>query len=84
MDIQRVDTYQDERFPKEILLQHGAFIIDGDRLCMFEIIDHCSAIVHFNGDIDIYPVIDEFRNHAEHITIFYDKNDMLPITETLK
>lgn len=74
MDIQRVNTYQDERFPKEILLQHGAFIVDGNQLCMFEIIDHCSAIVYFNGNINIRPVIDEFRNYAEHITTFYDKN----------
>lgn len=63
-----------DRFPKEILLQHGAFVIDGHQICMFKIIDHCSAEIYFDQDMEILPVIKEFREYAEHITRFYDEN----------
>lgn len=29
MNIKRIDTYDDPRFSKEVLLQHGAFLVDG-------------------------------------------------------
>ena len=74
MEIQRINTYKDDRFPKEILLQHGAFVIDGHQICMFKIIDHCSAEIYFDQDMEILPVIKEFREYAEHITRFYDEN----------
>ena len=74
MEIQRINTYKDDRFPKEILLQHGAFVIDGHQICMFKIIDHYSAEIYFDQDMEILPVIKEFREYAEHITRFYDKN----------
>lgn len=74
MEIERISTYQDKRFPDEILLQHGAFVVNGSELCMFKIIDHCSAEVQYDVDTEILPVIDNFREYAEHITNFYDKN----------
>ena len=32
MEIQRINIYKDDRFPNEILLQHGAFVIDGHQI----------------------------------------------------
>ena len=29
MEIQRIDSYTDPRFPQEVLYQHGAFLVDG-------------------------------------------------------
>ena len=29
MEIQRIDSYTDPRFPKEVLYQHGAFLVNG-------------------------------------------------------
>lgn len=72
MDIERINDYKDERFPKEILLQHGAFIIDQTKRCLFNILDQCSAEVQYDDGIEILPVIDEFLQYAEHITVFYD------------
>ena len=67
MEIQRINTYKDDRFPKEILLQHGAFVIDEHQICMFKIIDHYSAEIYFDQDMEILPVIKEFREYAEHM-----------------
>jgi hypothetical protein len=72
--IQRINTYEDERFDKDILRQHGAFIVDGKYKCSFKIIDKASAIVFFDKEIDIFELIHEFRFYAEHITNFYDEN----------
>jgi hypothetical protein len=72
--IQRVNTYEDDRFDKDVLRQHGAFIVDEKYTCSFRIIDKDSAIVFFDKEIDLYELIDEFRFYAEHITNFYDEN----------
>lgn len=29
MDIQRINTYNDNQFSKAVLLQHGCFLVDG-------------------------------------------------------
>lgn len=72
MEIERISVYHDERFPDEVLLQHGAFVIDHNKLCMFRITGHCSAEVQYDEGVEILPVIEEFRAYAEHITIFHD------------
>lgn len=72
--IQRIDTYEDHRFDKDILRQHGAFIIDGKYKCSFRIINKDSAIVFFDKEVDLNKLIDEFRFYAEHIINFYDDN----------
>lgn len=72
--IQRVNTYEDERFYKDILRQHGAFIVDEKYKCSFRIIGKDSASVFFDKEIDVYELLDEFRFYAEHITNFYDEN----------
>ena len=53
MQIERIHNYQDGRFPKEILWEHGAFLVDGNRPCMFKIKDQHSATVFFDDYTDI-------------------------------
>lgn len=72
--IQRIDNYEDDRFDKDILRQHGAFIIDGKYKCSFRIINKDSAIVFFDKEINLNKLIDEFRFYSEHIINFYDNN----------
>lgn len=74
MDIKRIDSYTDQRFSKEVLAQHGAFIVDGKYPCSFKIINGNTAEVDCHGCSDIAPVIDSFRFFAEHINVFCDKS----------
>jgi len=69
--IERINSYEDDRFEKHILLQHGAFLVDGIP-CSFEITSTDSAIVSAEKDIPLDEVIIDFRYYAEHITKFYD------------
>ena len=78
--IQRINTYDDDRFDKDILRQHGAFIVDGKYRCSFRIINKDTAIVFFDKEIDVFKLIDEFRIFSEHIVNFYDKNMELIIS----
>lgn len=72
--IQRINTYGDNRFEKDILKQHGAFIVDEKYKCSFRIINKNSAIVFFDEEIDVYKLINEFRFYSEHIVNFYNEN----------
>ncbi|WP_373898544.1 hypothetical protein ACER0A_006365 [Haloimpatiens sp. FM7315] len=72
--IQRINTYEDDRFEKDILKQHGAFVIDGKYKCSFRIINKDSSMVFFDREIDVLELIDEFRFYSEHIINYYDKN----------
>lgn len=72
MEIERINRYTDDRFSHDILLEHGAFLVDGHRPCSFKIHDDRSATVFFDDYSDIAQLIEEFRFYAEHITIFYD------------
>ena len=69
--IERINSYEDDRFEKCILYQHGAFLVDGIP-CSFEITSTDSAIITTENDISLDEVIEEFRYYAEHITRFYD------------
>jgi len=40
MEIQRIDSYTDPRFPQEVLYQHGAFLVDGAPWTFRVISDH--------------------------------------------
>ena len=73
MEIQRVNSYTDDRFSRDVLLEHGAFLVDGCRPCAFKIRDDHSADVFFDDYSDIAEIIEEFRFYAEHITVFYDR-----------
>lgn len=74
MDIERINSYTDPRFPQEILNQHGAFIADGKYPCSFRITDETSAEVDYHDYSQIAPLIENFRFYAEHITSFRDKS----------
>lgn len=46
--IQRIDSYNDERFSKDILKEHGAFIVDDKFKCSFKIVNMDSAVMYFD------------------------------------
>ena len=75
--IQRINEYDDTRFHKEVLLEHGAFLIDDKYKCSFKITSKNTATVEFDKEINIEEAIDEFRFYAEHITKFYDINNKI-------
>ncbi len=72
MEIERINSYDDKRFSKEVLFEHGAFIIDKSRTCSFKITGERSAQVLCDSYEDIRQVIEQFRFFTEHITTFYD------------
>ena len=69
-DIQRIDGYDDPRFSREVLLQHGAFLVDGVP-CEVEITGADSAIVRADPARRA-ALIDTFRFYAEHVVRFFD------------
>ncbi|WP_283591861.1 hypothetical protein [Clostridium butanoliproducens] len=75
--IQRINNYDDDRFDKEVLNQHGAFIIDEKYKCSFKIISKDSAIVLFHKEVDVFQLIDEFRFYSGHIINFYGEDMQL-------
>ncbi len=70
-EIKRIDRYDDKRFSKKILQQHGAFIIDGNVLCSVEITGPDTAVIHCNNPSYYDLIINEFRFYAEHICKFF-------------
>lgn len=71
-DIKRINSYDYPGFDKEILRQHGAFVVDDRYRCGFKITGEDSAIVYYEDKDSLYEVIDEFRFYTEHITSFFD------------
>lgn len=71
MDIKRIDTYEDLRFSKEVLLQHGAFLADGLPYEV-EIISENEAVIRGADSACFSKVIEEFRFYTPHIYRFYD------------
>lgn len=70
-DIERIDRYEDERFSKTVLYQHGAFLANGKP---YEVLvtGGDSAVIR-GEDPGLYPeIIDAFRFYAGHITRFVD------------
>ena len=74
MEIQRIDTYNDSRFPQEVLYQHGAFLVNGDPWA-FRVISGHEAVVSAPGltPAALEEVVKDFRFYASHITVFYDE-----------
>lgn len=73
MEIKRIDVYEDGRFSKPALLQHGCFLVDGAPYEV-EIISETEAIIR-GADQRLYlAVIEEFRFFTPHIVRFYDSN----------
>lgn len=88
MNIQRINSYTDDRFTPEILRQHGAFLIDGKYPCGFEIVDDRSAKMYYHDYMDkaeVEEILDEFRFYTGHITRFYTpEGDLLKEYESVK
>lgn len=86
MEIQRINSYDDARFAKNVLYQHGGFLIDGEP-CEVEIVSDFEAIVRGENPHAYQKAIEEFRFYAPHITTFYDSHKSillaLPQTERL-
>lgn len=86
MEIQRIDSYTDPRFPQEVLYQHGAFLVGGAPWSFRVISDH-EAVVGGEGLTreTLSEAAEDFRFYAEHITTFYDEAgnrllDLPPVT----
>lgn len=73
MEIQRINTYTDERFSREALMQHGCFLVN-DAPYEVNIISDFEAIVLGEKTEINQKVIEEFRFYAPHITKFYDQD----------
>ena len=73
MEIKRIDTYDDTRFSKSVLLQHGCFLVD-EAPYEVEIISESEAVIR-GADPTLFPmVIDKFRFYTPHIIRFYDND----------
>ena len=73
MEIERINTYEDNRFSQTVLYQHGCFLADG-KPYEVEIISDYEAIVRGENQ-DVYSsVVEEFRFYTPHITRFFDKS----------
>lgn len=72
MEIKRIDNYTDNRFSRTALLQHGAYLVDGEPYEL-EITAHDRAVIR-GKDPSVYPaLIEEFRFHAPQVSLFYDE-----------
>ena len=77
MKIERINLYNHLLFSKEVLNQHGAYLIDDKYPCQFTIVSKDSAIVTYHDYDNIEEIIDKFRFYAYHITKFYNLNNEL-------
>lgn len=71
MKIKRIDAYNDPRFSKAVLLQHGAFLVN-NLPYEVEIVSEKEAFVRGADSAYFSEVIDEFRFYTPHIYRFYD------------
>ncbi|UTC66802.1 MULTISPECIES: hypothetical protein [unclassified Treponema] len=69
MNIKRIDRYDDKRFSKTVLLQHGAYEINGEPYEV-EIIDSECAVIRGKVSGKYSFLAEEFRFHAPHIFKF--------------
>lgn len=82
MEIIRIDSYDDPRFPKHILYMHGAFLVDNIPT-YFEIRSDDTAVL-YNAPADSGELIDTFRFYAPHITRFINPHGRIICTFTEK
>ena len=74
MEIQRIDSYTDPRFPKEVLYQHGAFLVNGAPWTFRVISDHEAEVAGEGLNREtLAEAAEDFRFYAEHITTFYNE-----------
>lgn len=76
VDIQRVNGYDDARFSRRVLEQHGAFLAEGQPY-EIEITGEQTAVIR-GPEPELYPeVIELFRFFAEHICRFFHEDGRL-------
>lgn len=73
MNIERINSYWDQRFSQAVLNQHGCFLVDGDPYEV-EIFSQREAVIRGREESVFPTVIEEFRFYTPHITAFYDEN----------
>lgn len=73
MNINRVDRYDDKKFSKTVLFQHGAYEIDGVPYEV-EIIDSECAVIRGKDSEKYLSLAGEFRFHAPHISRFINSD----------
>ena len=61
MDIQRINTYNDNQFSKAVLLQHGCFLVDG-KPYEVEIISDYEAIIRGENQAVIQRLLENFAS----------------------
>lgn len=71
LEIERMNIYRDGRFSQEALLQHGAYLVDGEPYELL-ITSKTEAMVIGKDTSKYEALIEEFRYHAPHITRFVD------------
>ena len=72
MKIERIEEY-DERFEKDIIDQHGAYVIN-DETYAFQVLDRDTCRVTFSNINDLNEAIEEYRFFGGHISCFVDQN----------
>lgn len=72
LDIERINSYEDNRFSEKVLRQHGAFVVNG--IFFYEVLITGTSEAVITGENRKYyeAVIEYFRFFAEHITTFRD------------
>lgn len=76
MEIKRINTYEDDRFSKKVLLQHGCFLAD-EAPYEVQIISDFEAVI-LGENAAVYPqIMEEFRFYTPHITKFYSADGEL-------
>lgn len=74
MEIERINTYTDDRFSEKVLHQHGCFLIDGEPFEV-EIFSDFEAVVRGKDQNSYAELIERFRFYTPHITKFYDSGE---------
>ena len=73
MNIKRIDRYNDKRFSKTVLFQHGAYEIDSEPY-EIEIIDSECAVIRGKDSEKYLSLAEEFLFHAPHISRFINSD----------
>lgn len=79
MEITRINDYGDTRFGRDVLLEHGAFLLSGVP-CSIKVTGTFSAKISSQrplSDEETDALIEEFRFFAEHICDFFAEDGTL-------
>lgn len=79
MEVTRINDYGDARFPRDVRLEHGAFLVGGIP-CSVKVTGTFSAKISSQKTLSqsqTDALIDEFRFFAEHICDFFTQDERL-------